>query len=208
MDESPAIEIEQLFEKARQNGGYEYLYTLVRIDGLQLQANYIDDLVVLRNWLVNGNSQDAVDSYRYLLSLEDPLKLLQNLVNNSNSDHYNVSPFMRLAKGGYPNLVWPTQLEKVTALANDLLEAGFPVLADRLVKGYSANLLENAESKMDGIALAVHSLSELFRDLLNHYFNIRKAFGRTAKYRRRNRTGFDEHRSPSKPHVFSIWCVI
>jgi hypothetical protein len=182
MNDHKPTEIEQLFEKARQNGGYEYLYTLVRIDGLQLQADYKDQLVVLRDWLGSGDSRDAVDSYRFLLSVEDPLKLLQNLVNNSNNKHYDVSPFRHLAKGAFPNLIWPTHSEMVSALAEDLSKAGFPALAEPLMRSCSADLLEKPESSIEEIKLAVHSLSELFKDLLNHYFKIRMAFGRSPKY--------------------------
>jgi len=184
MNDHQPTEIEQLFEKARQNGGYEYLYTLVRIDGLQLQLNYKDQLVELRDWLQTENSQNPAESYRYLLSLEDPLKLLQNLVNNSNSKHYDVDPFRPLATGVYPNIIWPNQSEKVAGVSDGLAKAGFPILANNLVRSYSAELLGNPESKIEEIRSAVHSLSELFSSLVNHYFDIRMAFGRSVKYRK------------------------
>ena len=177
-------DIEQLFEKARQNGGYEYLYTLVRIDGIQLNADYKDQLIVLQDWLRRGNSQNPVEAYRYLLSLEDPLNLLQNLVNNCNSKHFDVSPFRPLGKGSYPNLVWPSQSEKIESVAEGLSKAGFSTLADNLIRSYSAASLAQPESKLKEIESALLSLSELFSDLLNQYFKIRVAFGRSPKFRK------------------------
>jgi hypothetical protein len=44
METQQPTHIERLFEKARQNGGFEYLYTLLRIDGIQLRCDYQDQL--------------------------------------------------------------------------------------------------------------------------------------------------------------------
>src|SRR5260370_29565080 len=103
MQNQQSSEIEQLFEKARQNGRFEYLNTLDRIDGIQLHADYKDQLLVLRHWLDEKKLEDPLEFYRYLITVKDPMKLLQNLVNNSNGQHYHVSPFLPLAKGAYPN---------------------------------------------------------------------------------------------------------
>jgi len=177
-------EIEQLFESARKNGGYEYLYTLVRIDGLQLNSTYKDQLVVLREWLGSANQENSLDSYRYLLALEDPLKLLQNLVNNANNRHYEVSPFMVLAKGAYPNLVWPTPSEKIAYIADGLSKLGFTASAQRLINSYCPTLLESPESPAEQIKIVVASLSALYRELLTRYFDIRMAFKHSPQYRK------------------------
>lgn len=176
-------EIDQLFESARLNGGYEYLYTLVRIDGLQLNSTYRDQLIVLRDWLGSKNQENIWDSYRFLLSLEDPLKLLQNLVNNANRKYYDVRPFSALARGAYPNLVWPTRSEKITYIADGLSKLGFAALAKRLTDSYSPALLENPESQEGKIKLAVDSLSALYKELLDRYFNTTMAFKHSPRYR-------------------------
>src|SRR5580704_524366 len=182
MQNQQPTEIEQLFEKARQNGGLEYLNTLVRIDGIQARSDYKDQLVVLQDWLDSKKGEGILESFRYLISLDDPLKLLQNLLNNLDGKHYHISPFMPLAKGEYPSMTWPTLSEKIAALSEGMLKAEFPTLADRLVRGYPAQLLENLEPNLEETRQAVGTLSGLFAELLSHYFKVRMKFKEGVKY--------------------------
>jgi len=48
MEQVEVSSIKELFTKAETNGGFEYLYVLVRIDGIQCYDTYKDEMVVLR----------------------------------------------------------------------------------------------------------------------------------------------------------------
>ena len=103
----------RLFEQARKTGGFEYLYVLVRIDGIQCYDGYKDELVRLRDWLKHPDSTDALQGYVFLSEQGAPLDLVQNLLNVANGKHFHIRPFIHLKKGPGFDATWPTQQEKV-----------------------------------------------------------------------------------------------
>jgi hypothetical protein len=175
-------EMDQLFKRAAENGGSDYLYSLVRIDGIQMRANYQDELVALRDWLGNKPEQASQGSYSYLTSLNDPLNLLQNLVNNLRGQHYHIRPFMPLGKAIYSNAVRPNQLEKASTLSKDLAQDGLPGLSALLDRGYRVDLTQNVQVDLAELQSSVDSLTELFDALLQTYFAARLQFKDVSKY--------------------------
>ncbi len=135
-----ASAIQQLFEKARKQGGFEYLYVLVRIDGIQCHDGYEDELITLRGWLKQPNSTDLIEAYRSLFEQSGPLDLLQNLLNVANGKHYNVRPFIDLKKGSGFNAIWPTQKEKIEALLERAKTSVFWSLADQIAASYPCRI--------------------------------------------------------------------
>src|SRR6266568_4309949 len=97
-DSAPSS-LEALFQKAKEQGGFEYLYALVRIDGIQCFEGYKDELVELRDWLKEPDISDIVKAYQFLASQAQPLELFQNLLNCANGKHYQVRAFLHLKKG-------------------------------------------------------------------------------------------------------------
>jgi len=45
MEQAEPSALQQLFDKAKESGGFQYLYALVRIDGIQCYHGYKDELV-------------------------------------------------------------------------------------------------------------------------------------------------------------------
>lgn len=178
-ERSPVLE---LFEKAKERGGFEYLYALIRIEGIQCYEGYEDELIALHDWLTHPDVNDLVRAFRYLASLSDPLELLQNLLNCANRKPYHVSPFMHLKKGKFPNYVWPSTLQKVEALTENARATGFPRLADRLQESYPPQLLGNGALSVEQVTTAFESLSKLLEELLDCYFDKRLRFKDGPKY--------------------------
>jgi hypothetical protein len=125
-------DVAKLFQEASERGGFEYLYTLVKIDGIQLHPAYKDELVALRDWLRQPSTNDPIESYCYLLSQTQGLELLQNLVYCASGKPYQIRAFYPLVKGRYPNAIWPTLEEKVASLVTDVKALALGRLADAI----------------------------------------------------------------------------
>lgn len=176
-------DIQQLFEKATKSGGFEYLYVLVRIDGIQCYDGYKDELASLRDWLKKPDTTDPLKHYRLLTELAEPLELLQNLLNVANGKHYQVRAFMHLKKGQGLNSKWPTLWEKIQALIDDATVSGFPALAGQLAAAYRRELLDdNQPPDSSAVEAAFQNLSEFLRDLLRCYFSERLEIAKGPKY--------------------------
>ena len=182
MEQEDNSAIEQLFVKAQKEGGFEYLYVLVRIDGIQLYEGYQDKMVVLRDWLKQPETSDPTTAYRFLVDQSEPLDLLQNLLNLSNNKHYELRPFLYLAKGQFPNRTWPTTQEKVEALIDNAKTSGFPELAAQILAGYPPALF-NVNGMQEGVLKqALESLLKLLNELINRHFSERLKFKNAPKY--------------------------
>jgi hypothetical protein len=178
-----ASAIQQLFEKARKQGGFEYLYVLVRIDGIQCHDGYEDELVALRNWLKRPDSTDLNKAYRSLFEQPGPLDLLQNLLNVASGKYYNIRPFIDLKKGSGFNAIWPTQKEKVEALLERLKTSGFSDLAEQIAASYRPDLMEATQAAdREMLKSAFSNLTQFLTNLINCYFHERIEFSRGPKY--------------------------
>jgi hypothetical protein len=180
--DSAASSLEALFEKAKQEGGFEYLYVLVRIDGIQCYQGYKDELVELRGWLNQPHDDDLIEAYRFLASQPQPLELLGNLLNCANGKHYQVRTFLHLVKGQFPTAVWPATSEKIHSLVTEAKASGFPDLADQISASYPANLLDGQEKNPEAFRGPFANLSQLLRRLLEIYFAKRLNFRNGEKY--------------------------
>lgn len=176
MDQAELSPVQQLFDKAEQHGGFEYLYALVRIDGIQCYDGYKDELVVLRDFLDHPDVSDLPSTYRHLASLPEPLELLQNLLNCANGQHYQVRAFIHLKKGKFPSAVWPSTLQKIESLVENARKSGFAGLAEQIEASYPRQLLEEGAPTTEQVTAAFGSLSELLKELLDCYSDKRLRF--------------------------------
>ena len=180
--------ISQLFEMARQNGGAEYLFTLVRVDGLQCYKGYKDELEALREFLSGGiHAVTPLEGYQSLASDPHALNLIMNLLNCCNRKRYELSPFRGLGKGEFPNYVSPSLAEKIAHAAATARLSNMSELADALESAYAKDLLPASESvthaQPDQLALTLMRLKELLTELLEKYAEVRRAFlVKTPKY--------------------------
>jgi hypothetical protein len=173
----------RLFEQARKTGGFEYLYVLVRIDGIQCYDGYKDELVSLRDWLKHPDSTDALQGYRFLSEQGAPLDLVQNLLNIANGKHYHIRPFIHLKKGSGFNAAWPTQQEKVEALIESTKTCGFTEFSEQIADAYRFGLLVTDQpTKAEELNIALGKLTEFLHELLDCYFNERIEFSKGPKY--------------------------
>ncbi len=176
-----ALGVERLFHKAMEQGKSQYLYTLVRIDGMQCYEGYQDEFIVLRDYLDKPSESDSLDRYRFLSSRPGPQDLLQNLLNCANGNHYDVAPFHSLKTGEYPN-IWPTIPQRAEFLSANARASGFPELADCITAAYSAYGLDAQPMPVEQVDSPLRSLSDLMGQLLDRYFKQLIKFKDTSKY--------------------------
>ena len=174
--------VRRLFDQARSQGGDQYVFTLVRIDGITHDVR--DPLLVLRDKLdeLPIAPADLPSAYADLLRCQDALGLVVNLINCTRGMLYNVSPLGHLNKVGEgtfevsfpsPEVVAQevrghARREKLFDVA-DLLDSAFP---DELVA------VEDDAARRDYSELA--TTYELCRDfltvLLDLYFQERLTY--------------------------------
>lgn len=176
--------LQQLFDEAKTNGGMQYLYTLVRIDGIQCYEGYQDEFVALRNWLRNPGVSDLPTAYRYLASSPaGPLALLQNLLNCANGKDYHIRPFSHLKTGQFPNYVWPSIPQKVESLVESARASGFTALAGQIEESYPPQFLGDDSFTEDQVRVAYEHLSRFLKELVECYFDKLMRFKKEPKYR-------------------------
>jgi|HubBroStandDraft_2_1064218.scaffolds.fasta_scaffold02473_6 hypothetical protein len=174
-------EVARLFRQAEERGGYEYLYLLVRIDGIQCYDGYKDELVVLRDRLNQPHQTDSLIAYRSLTAFNEPLDLLKNLVNCANGRHYQVRPFLDLSKAG-PGTTWPTLDQKVATLIEIARASGFPQLADQVGASYPQALLGTDQPPHAMVSAALTHLTDLLKQIVDCYFGERLKYKDEPKY--------------------------
>jgi hypothetical protein len=175
-------DVAKLFQEASERGGFEYLYTLVKIDGIQLHPAYKDELVALRDWLRQPSTNDPIESYRYFLSQTQGLELLQNLVYCASGKPYQIRAFYPLVKGQYPNAIWPTLQEKVASLVTDVKALGLGRLADAILASYPPAIFADTELTLEIVGPAHIAIVDLLKEFLDCYFSERLKFKGQPQY--------------------------
>lgn len=179
---SEAQVLEPLFQKAKDCGNFDYLYTLVRIDGMQCYEGYQDEFISLRDQLDGLDPSDPLTHYRTLSCRHEPLDLIQNLLNCASGKYYDATPFRTLITGQYPNAVWPTPRQKAEYLSANARSSGFPELADQIEAAYPAPVVESVEPAPDALRAALGTLADLLGDLVSRYFTKLVEFRKAPRY--------------------------
>jgi hypothetical protein len=118
-----------LFSDAKEKGGINCLYTLVRVSGI---TNERDPMLVLSDKL----ESKKVD-YRDLASQIVTLEILQNLLNCSLGQPYDTLPFRAIYKKDTIPWTKPSVAEIVSYLGKNLSVANRTTISDLLAKAYS-----------------------------------------------------------------------
>jgi hypothetical protein len=179
--ETPS-DFNQLFEKAREQGGFEFLYTLVRVDGMQCYSGYEDEFLALRRDIGDPAIECTLANYRRFASFPGPLKLLLNLLNCANGKPYEVSPFRTLMKGIFPNLIRPTGGEMLAFVAAQLRTAQFELLAARFEESYRAEFFETEPEPTPEFRSTFEKLRSFLKELLERYFSELHVVARQPKF--------------------------
>lgn len=177
-----ASDFDQLFEKARRDGGIEFVLTLVRVDGIQSYDGYEDEFLVIRRELAQPALLPTLDNYRKLASFPGPRKLLLNLVNCAESKHYDISPLRGLVTGSYPNMIQPSGAEILVFVVNRLRGGHFDSVAARFEKSYRAQLFESEAGPSPELESAFDHLTSFLKDLLGRYFEEIALAAKNPKY--------------------------
>jgi hypothetical protein len=92
-----AEKLEKLFDDAKTSGGMNYLYTLVRVEGITRQP---DPILKLRKNLTTdldkASKEDLLSHLSFLGQDLELLRLFSNLLNCLSKQEYQVSPFIHL----------------------------------------------------------------------------------------------------------------
>lgn len=131
--------VADLFADAQEAAGVEYIYTLLRMTGPEVDRS--DPLVKLRSELHESgealSDQELLTLYCSWATNEAPLELLANLLNCVQGKPYSVSPFFHLNKGEYPQKVQEATLqERVRELSRVAAETGREELARTIDEAY------------------------------------------------------------------------
>lgn len=140
--------LKELFDEAKSNGGLEYIYTLVRVDGIK--CNTPDPILVLQSLLKNHDDklseEEIVSHYCSLDFIEEPLTLIANLINCTLKKPYNITPFIHLYKGQFPSTIEPAPVLITLDLKKLAKDAGKPEIVQLINVAYPDDILKECFS--------------------------------------------------------------
>lgn len=183
LSEKTSNHIQTLFNSARAQDGREYIYTLLRVTGPEVDRS--DSVVRLQKALSDASSQGDVQAeYRNLVENEDVLELLCNLLNCAKGNPFSTVPFHYLDKGSFPQIVRAglnDKIEEVCRLAADFR----PEFSDVMTEVYGT-YLSTGHDKVDTeqFKAALSSCRSFLKALLVTYFSERLSFKDWNKFQK------------------------
>lgn len=174
--------VDGLFEDAESEGGLDYIYTLVRVDGIQCGRR--DPLLVLHERLQLPDIVDDLEleeTCRSLLSEGAVFSLIANLLNSATKSPYDLRPFRHLNRGVFPHVILPTPAEQVRDLKSRLLNANRGDLAYLLAYAYPEQVLgwccgEQEKPPNEEVRRAISACRKFLEKLLGSYYAERRKF--------------------------------
>jgi hypothetical protein len=140
--------LKKLFDEAKSNGGLNYIYTLVRVDGMK--CNTPDPILALQSLLKNHDDklseEEIVSCYCSLDFIEEPLTLIANLINCTLKKPYNITPFIHLYKGQFPDTIEPEPVLITLDLRKLAKDAGKPEIVQLINVAYPDDILKECFS--------------------------------------------------------------
>ena len=100
--------LEKLFEDAERQGGIEYIYTLVRVTGLECKR---DPLIELSSLIANSEKECVIEKEKLVEGVRECLLLIWNLLNCTVYKAFNPFPFKHLYKGSFPDIIKPDVIQ-------------------------------------------------------------------------------------------------
>lgn len=134
----------ELFNEGRNNGGEEFIYTLVRVSGMGER----DELFSLRTSLKsNIGKDDLIRLGELIINSEEVFKLIYNLLNSANGEHYNGFPFNHLYRGDFMKRERPTPTMIVKEIYSVAKKFGKPKFAKVINRVFPNDILNYLYSK-------------------------------------------------------------
>lgn len=178
MDSFPVLK--ELFTAAESNGGLQYIYILVRVEGVAF--NVPDPLLQLRTALQGLNlEQSDEEIFRRCCTLielmEQPFSLIANLLNCVRKQPFNCFPFLHLRTGEFPHFTRPTPLLMKKELIKIATEAERPEITQLLNEVYPDEILgPDVSLASEKIRGALEKLKAFLSSMLGIYFAERLKF--------------------------------
>jgi hypothetical protein len=168
--------IRALFSDARSKDGLEYIFTLLRVQDVDLASG--DHLLRLHTELLSASADqpgpDVFPQFCSLVSNEEPLSLIANLLNCIQEKQYSISPFDHLSKGQYPNKQKPTLSEIVQEVHGLTTRAERHELAQAVTEAYPNDIIAACSSGVtpdaERLQQAVQKCRAFLTALLQIYF--------------------------------------
>src|SRR5215216_2154622 len=180
--------IRSLFSDAQSKNGLEYIFTLLRVEGIDLVSG--DQLLRLYAELLptsdDQQEKDIFPQYCSLAGNVEPLSLITNLLNCIQEQPYNISPFHHLFKVLYPNKQKPNVLEIVHEVHGLATRAGRPELAQAIAEAYPDDIVAACSSQVPPDIEHLHHAFQKCRvfltALLQIYFDERLKYKDWPKF--------------------------
>lgn len=167
--------LKKLFRAAQSHGGVQYIYTLVRVDGISY--NITDPILELRSRVqglsVEQSDQEIFSSYCSLIEMmEQPFSLIANLLNCARNRSYDSSPFLRLRTGEFPDFNSPAPLQMKLELVKMATEGGQPEIVQLLDEVYPDELFRSYGSAESFSPEQVRAVCEKSKTFLSSMLEI------------------------------------
>lgn len=163
--------LQNLFTKAKTNGGIEYLYTLLRVDGI---TNDPDPFIGFRALVaLDVQGLSAEDLHQHCVNIADStpvLSFLGNLLNCAAKRPFRPDAFDDLYTGSFPDWVAPTLDQKITFLKQTAAEGDAPT-GEILEDVYSAATVARFQAEPQNRAFSLELHTKL-RDLFDVFLGI------------------------------------
>ncbi len=164
--------LKKIFESAEKEGGLEYIFTLLRVEGITC---HLDPIIQLKASIdaLDSTSLNNKDDYKVLAESREPFSLIFNLVNCATKKPYRFMPFLHLRKGKFPNFQEPRIPELLQETTHFLNSSGFSDLGAEIEKSYSSIDPSNPET--------MREITSFLSELCTIYFQERLKFSERPK---------------------------
>lgn len=179
--------VKNLYKRARLNGGIEYLYTLLRVGGIESFDK--DPIIVVRDELnkINDNIEDYKELCSKYLRIVEPYELIYNLISCAKGLNYNCAPFLKHSSSNPYQIVKPSSHEIFNSLIKNAENSKVRGLIKFFRNFYSNEIIIDLDTKYisnksEGIKKYWQLLKKFLIELINVYFNERLSYRNVQKY--------------------------
>ena len=179
-----------LFNQAETYGGLEYIFTLVRVEGITFKTP--DPILEIQSKLKKHDPKIKEESdlgplYCSLAGCHDVFALIANLINCAMKKPFNSLPFFHLVKVKFPDNIYPTTSQVVRELSKIAVDDNKQEIASMLDEIYPDDLLNSCLSKdipikQGRLAEAVNKCIAMLSVFLEIYFEERLKFKNSQKF--------------------------
>ena len=173
----------KLFTDAEKNGGKQYIYTLLRVTGIEGYEK--EPLFQLHDSLKQIGKEIMDDeipaAYQLMTGTGEPFNLIVNLINCTKGKPYDSFPFQHLYSGKIPNIIKPTIKEIAKETAKIARESAMKKLSELIVKAFPEQILDHfpfrdEASEIESLKDAFNTCKMMLSNLLEKYFAVLHKF--------------------------------